>query len=434
MQVSVESTGVLERRLTVQLPAERVESEVQDRLRSLARTARIDGFRPGKVPYKIVQKKYQGKVRREVMGELIQSSYQDAVSQQNLRPAGEPAIETRNANPGQPLEFTAVFEIYPQVQLASVAGVKIERPRTLVTEADIDHMLEILRRQRAQWETVDRPAERGDQVLIRYRGQSGDQPAKEARETHVFIAAEGQLEGLAERLIGRRAGDELTDDSTLPEDYPEPALAGKTLQVQIEVLAVNALKIPDLDDTFAQLFGVGEGGLQALRDEVTANMQRELGQAIKTKVKEQVIEALLTAHTIDVPQALIEDETQRLVEKAGGADRVSVKQRENYVGQARRRVALGLLMSEIIKVHSLRASPDKVRLVVEAEASKYEEPDEVIRWYYGSRENLALIEALVLEEQVVEWALNYMDVSEKDITFTELMQPKDMPLPMSERS
>jgi len=436
MQVTVEETGGLERRMTVQVPSERVETEVDSRLKSLARTARIDGFRPGKVPFRVVQQRYEGRVRQEVVGELIESTYRDALAEQNLRPAGDPRIEPRNLQPGQDLEFVATFEIYPEVRLAPMEGLSVVRPVAEVSDADVDGMLEILRKQRVTWKTVDRPARDGDQVIVDYKAtpEGGATPGYEEKNVPVELGASGFAE-LQPSLIGAGTGADITVEKTFPEDQANAALAGRTMRFDLHVVSVNEPDPPALDDEFARAFGVEHGGLDALRTEVSANMRRELDQAIRANVKDQVLEALLAANPVDVPAALVEDEIDRLMAQSREQAPEQVRAqnlnlpRELFQDRARRRVALGMLIAGLVKANGIQVDPARVRATVEAIAAAYEQPEEVVKWYYGNRELLSGIEALALEEQVVDWVLARATVTDQPTTFQALMKPGQVSRP-----
>ncbi len=431
MQVSVEQTGGLERRLIVQVPADQVETEVDNRLKSLARTARIDGFRPGKVPLKVVQRKFAGRVRQEVVGELIRSTYHDALTQQNLRPAGDPHIEPTSLEPGKDLQYTATFEVYPELHLAPMEDLEVERPVAEVTAQDVDEMLETLRQQRTRWVAVERPARRGDRLNIDYAAivEGAEAEGRRRQDVPVVLGSGNMLEGFEARLEGAKAGDHLDVDLTFPADYSIASAAGKPVRFEVTIRGVAEPELPDIDDAFAEAFGVHEGGVPGLRREVQANMQRELQQAINARVKEQVLEGLLRANNIEVPASLVDKETDRLAVQAQAQAPESARSqgmtlpRSLFADQARRRVALGLLIAEIVRSQGMRVDPARVRATIETIASSYEDPEEVVKWYYGNPELLGGVEALALEEQVVASVLEHGRVVDRPTTFRELMKP-----------
>lgn len=426
MQVSVEAIGDLERRLTVQVPAEQIEQEVDSRLRSLVRTARVDGFRPGKVPFKVLQLKYEGRVREEVVNAVIQSSYKDALTQQNLRVAGEPRIEPTQLTPGQDLKYTALIEVYPEILVSSMEGIVVNKPGAEISDQDVDNMLEILRRQRSTWRDVSRAAQNGDRAVINYEAtmEGAAEPFMKEQQANLVIGAKGGLEGLDARLIGLSAGAHAALDISYPPDHGNTQLAGKSIHYAVELVSVAEAVVPEMDEEFVRSFGIPDGGLAKLRDEVRANMSREMALVIKSKVKEQVLDGLLAGNPIKVPATLVEEEIDRLVRKAEQeGQRVPAGAREQLRERAIHRVSLGLLISELVKLNRITVDPARVRNTVEVVASSYEEPDQVVKWYYGNRELLSGIEAVVLEDQVVDWLLERAQVHEVMTTFDALMNP-----------
>ena len=307
MQVSVETTSGLGRRMTVQIPAEQIDQKVESKLQQLARSVRLDGFRPGKVPLSVVKKRYESQVRSETAGELIASSYEQALQQQNLRPAGEPDIEQTRNQPGQALEYVVTFEVYPDVEPPEIADISIERPVVEVTGADVDNMLEKLRKQRVTWTKVERPSADGDRLEIDFKGTIDGQSfsGNSASNVPLELGSGSMIPGFEEQLTGSSAGERKTIEVTFPTDYASKEVAGKTAQFDVSVNAVAEAVLPELDDDFAKTFGVGDGGLDKLREEVRRNMTREMDAAVKSRVKQQVFEALLAKADIDVPAALI---------------------------------------------------------------------------------------------------------------------------------
>jgi len=422
MEVSVENTGGLERRMTVKVPAERVDQEVDSRLQSMSRTVRLDGFRPGKVPLRVVEQKYGRQVRLDVINQVVNSTMQEALTREDIRPAGEPTIEPGDSQPGEPLEYTATFEIFPELSGSIQYGFKVTRPQVEITADDITGMLDNLRRQRATWNAVERAAQSGDQVTIDFEG-SIDGAAfsgNKAEKMPIEIGSGSMIAGFEDQLTGASAGDEKTLEVRFPDDYPSAAVAGKAASFAVKVHTVSEMVLPELDDDFASAFGIAAGGVDGLREEVTNNMQRELKGLINSKLKEQVFSGLLENNPIEVPRNLIASEVQQLQSQQGnqGADAAALE------ASAERRVKLGVLVSEIVKQNQLQVDPDRVRSLVETIASSYEKPEEVVQWYYGNQEMLAGVQSAVIEEQVVDWVVEHGDVkiTEQKTTFNELVE------------
>jgi len=423
MQVSVETTSGLGRRMTVQIPAEQIDQQVQSKLQQLARSVRLDGFRPGKVPLSVVKKRYESQVRSEAAGELIASSYEQALQQENLRPAGEPDIEQTRNQPGQELEYVATFEVYPDVEPPELADITVQRPVAEVSSADVDNMLEKLRKQRVTWSKVERPSVEGDRLEIDFQGTIDGQPfsGNSAKNVPLELGSGAMIPGFEEQLTGSSAGERKTIEVTFPADYASKEVAGKTAQFDVTVNAVAEAVLPELNDEFAKTFGVGDGGLEKLREEVQRNMRRELDAAVKSRVKQQVFDALLAKAAIDVPASLIDQEVEALIKKEGGAADAGAD-RSRYEQEARRRISLGLLIAELIKRHELRVDPERVRETIETLAQSYEKPEEVVQWYYSNQDMLAGIQTLVMEDTVVEWIAGQANTEDKPVTFEELMQ------------
>lgn len=431
MQVSVEATGGLERRITVQVPAERIEKEIGDRLKSLTRTARVAGFRPGKVPFKVIERKYGAQVRQEVLGEVVQSSFYEAVAQEKLRPAGGPKIEASKIEPGQNLEYSATFEVYPEIRLASLEGVSIERPVAEVTDEDVERVINTLRKQRVTWNEVDRPAQNEDRLIIDFEGliDGAPFPGGTGKQVALVLGSGSFIPGFEEQLSGVRAGEQRTFDVQFPDDHPAKEVAGKQVRFQVNVSSVSEPQLPEVDEAFAKSFGISDGSVQSLRAEVRQNMQRELDQTIRAKVKQQVMDALLEKNKIELPSVLVEQEIDRLIAQAQEQFRDPARRqnlslpRSLFEEQARRRVALGLLLGEVIKANDIKLDQARVRQTVEGLASTYENPEEVVNWYYSNRNLLSGIEALVLEDQVVDLLLQQMNVVDTPTDFAALMNP-----------
>ena len=431
MQVSVETTSGLERRMTVVIPAEEIEKEVESRLRSLSRRVKMKGFRPGKVPLSVVASQYGPQVRQEVLSEVTQNSLREAIARENLQLASRPRIEVQNVAPGENYEYTAVFEVFAQFDLAPVKQLKITRPVAEITEQDVDEMVENLRRQRARWEEVQRPAQTGDRVVVDYLGTVDGQPFEggEAKEVAVVLGEGKFIAGFEEGLHGVRAGDERTLEVTFPEDYRVTELAGRPACFEVRVHSVAESVLPELDEDFVRSYDVADGSLESLRREVRRNMEDELAQAIRDRVKQQVMDELLQANPIELPRSQVEERIDLLMnrmrdtlQRQGMAPEAVQLDRAMFEEQARKQVALQMLTAEIVQQQGLQATPEQVRAKVESLAAAYEQPEEVVRWYYADPQRLASIESMVLEDAVVDWILSQAQVSEEPATFTEVLR------------
>ncbi len=423
MQVSVENTSALERRMTVQIPAEQVDSVVKTRLQSMTRTVRLDGFRPGKVPFKVVERKFGPQVRLEALGELISSTYQEAIQQQNLRPAGDPRIEPPQSEGGETVQYVATFEVYPEFEPAAVSAIKVTRPKAEVTDADVDGMLEKLRKQRVSWESKEGAAALGDRVIIDFEGTIDGESfsGNKASNLPLELGSKTMIDTFEEQLVGAKAGEERSIEVKFPVDYSFADVAGKPARFEVKVNQVQAARLPELDDSFADSFGISGGGLEGLRAEVRRNMERELGQTIKNKVKRQVFDALMEQNAIDVPKALVSSEVDALARQAEQQGLQSGG-REAFENEASRRVALGLIIGEIIRRNQLQVDPERVRAEVENLSASYEKPEEVVQYYYSNRDALAGVQSYVMEDIVTDWVLDQAQVTEESATFDSVMQ------------
>lgn len=429
MQVSVETGEGLERRIKIELPFERIAGEVDKRLQELARSARLPGFRPGRVPVKLLRQRYGDQMEREVFGELAQSSFSEAVSSQALRLAGAPQFEPDIDLAAKRFGFTAVFEVLPEVQLGSLAGQVVKRPVAQVTDADLEAMIERLRGQRKTWVPVERPAQSGDRVTVAFVGTLDGETFEggSATDAQIELGASRMMPGFEDGLIGASAGEKRSLDLSFPPAYHAPQLAGRPVHFEVTVQAVAEARLPALDADFARGLGVEDGDLERLRADVRRNMERELKQRIGARTKEQVMEALLAAHQLDVPAVLVAEETrslkQQMLQSLGGASRPGVDLPDAlFEASARRRVALGLIVAEVVKRHGIKADPALVRAAVEEMASTYENPQEVVEYYYADRQRLAPVESLILEEQVVDWALGQATVEDEATNFAQLTE------------
>lgn len=431
MQVSIETLSKLERKMTVEVPAETVESQVRNRLQEAARTVNIKGFRKGKVPVKVIQERYGKGVRQEVLGEVMSQSYYQALSQQKVRPAGQPRIEPRSMEAGRNLQFVATFEVYPEVSLGDFSQIEVERKVADITEADVDTMIETLRKQRQTWKAVDRAAQDGDQVTIDFVGKMDGEEFQggSAKGTKLVLGSKRMIEGFETGLIGAGKGEQKTLSLTFPENYHNKELAGKAVEFAVTVNEVAEPVLPELDDAFFASFDVKSGGVDAFRSEVKNNMARELKNAVRNSVKNQVVEGLLKLHQVELPKALVASEVdalrQQTMQQYGGNQRIdeSVLPAEIFRPQAERRVALGLIMNEVIQKNQLKVDPKAVRKLVEELAESYEQPQEVITWYYSNKEQLAQVEAMALEEAVIDHILTNAKVTETACSYEEALKP-----------
>ncbi|MDH5446297.1 MAG: trigger factor [Gammaproteobacteria bacterium] len=433
MQVSVESAGGLQRKLTIAVPEDTIEQAVQTRLQNLTRTAKIKGFRAGKVPLKVVKQHYGTQVRQEVVGEVIQSSFYEAVSQEKLRPASSPSIDAQKINDGEGLEYTATFEVYPEIELADISGAKIEKLIADISDADLDEMIDTIRKQQVQWDVVDKNAESGDQVVIDFKGKiDGEEFAGGSGENMtVEIGAGRMIKGFEDGLLGLKVDDEKTLDLAFPEEYHAKEIAGKDVQFDIKVKEVKASSLPPVDEEFAKKLGVADGNIEKMREDVKGNMQRELDARLQNSVKQAVMDQLLELNKIDIPSSLIEQESEVLLRQMqnnlmqqGMQQNQLAMEPSMFKDQAERRVALGLIMSEIVKQQNMKADADKVRAFIDEMASSYEKPDEVVKWYYNDKQRMAEVESMVIEQQIVDWVLEQAKVEDKTETFNKIMYPE----------
>ncbi|MEE8342856.1 MAG: trigger factor [Gammaproteobacteria bacterium] len=424
MQVSVENTGELERRMTIEVPAERVDQEVSNRLQNMVRTARIDGFRPGKVPVKVVERKYGDQVRKEVVDQVVRTTLDEAMAQQQIELAGEPKIEwPDNSVVGQALEYVVTFQVYPELSAVQLGDAVLERPTIEINEQDVAMVMEKLRKQRAVWEPVEREARIGDKLRISYDGAINGEsfPGSHGANVDIELGAETIVNGFDEQLVGATAGSERTVTVTYPEDLSRAEIAGKQASFKVKIISVAESRLPELGDDLALSFGVDEGGLEKFKEEVRVNMDRELDQALKLVIKERVFDILLHYNQVEVPMGLVEEEQKKieaLVSEGAGVTGTSMSVNE----KSRRRVALGMLVGKIVKDNNLQVDAARVRQVVESLAASYENPNEVVSWYYDNSDRLGGVQAAVLEDQVVDWIVERLQVDDKSMTFDDLMQ------------
>lgn len=431
MQTTLESLNGLERRLNVSLPLTEIDTEVSARLKKIARTAKLAGFRPGKVPLKIVEQQFGPQVRQEVLGDVVKKSFGDAVREQNLRVAGLPSIEPRSGGEGGgAFEYSATFEVYPEVTVTDVSSLQFKRPVHEIVEADVDRTLEILRRQRVKFDPVERPAAAEDLVTIDYRGtiDGVEFPGGSASDHGVILGQGRLLPEFESHLVGLSAGATAAFDLQFPDTYHGKDVAGKTARFEVTLQRVAAPRLPDLDAEFAKQMGIEDGDLEKLRAEVRSNVEREIKARIRKRVKDQVMQALLDANELPIPKSLVDMEAQRLTQATMQdlASRGVDVQRlpfpaEGFETQARRRVSLGLILAELVRTHDLGPRPEQVRAAVEEHAQSFEHPREVVKWYYQVPERLNEFESVVLEDNVVQWVTRTAQVEEEAVGFDELM-------------
>ncbi len=427
MQVSVETTGNIDRKMTVAVPAAQIDQEVEKRLKSMAGRVRIDGFRPGKVPFSLIKKRYEDSVRYEIVEKLLGSSFQQAAGQEKLRVAGLPKIDLKTMEAGKDLEYEAIFQVYPEFIVGNIETLTISRPNAEVTDADLDKMVEIIRKQNQEWQETDRAAQNGDRVKIDFAG-TVDGEAFEggtASDYSVELGMGRMLKDFEEGLVGMKVGEEKTVDVAFPENYHAENLKGKTAQFKLTMKQVQEPVLPELDADFIKRFGVDDGSIDSFRAEVRKNMQRELGNAIKTQVKQQVMDGLAQLHEIDIPAALVEDEIRYIREEfsqntGASADNMPA---ELFQPQAERRVKLGLLVGEIIRQNNMQRDPARVEAMLENLASTYEEPQALKDYYRSNRQAMQTIEAAVMEEMIVEWVLEKANVTDETRDFDSIMNP-----------
>jgi trigger factor len=426
MQVSVTAVNGLERRLEVTLPGEQVSREVDQRLKQLARTVRLHGFRQGKVPLAVVRRQYGSQVHMEAVSDLMERSFSEAVTQQNLRPAAGPRLEPLQVEPGAELRYAAVFEVLPQITVQPLAGIAVERPIATVSAEDVDQMIDSMRRQKPIFTAVERPAEATDRVWINYEGRIDGElfPGGKGDDLKVILGAGSVLKELDEALHGMRVGESKTVDAHFPEDYGAKSVAGKAAVFQVSVTRVESQTLPEIDAAFAESFGVSEGGVEELRSGVQLSMEREVSEAAHARVRNQLLDALYQANPLELPRVLIDEQIRELqvqmLRRAGVQQLDQLPPKEPYEEPARRRVALGLLMGEIVRSQALRVERARVAARLEALVATHPDPEAAKRQYLQSREAMEQIESAALEDQAIEWLLTQVKVTDKPATFKEL--------------
>ncbi len=432
MQVSVETSEGLERKLIVRLPAERIQGAVDERLHSLKGKVKLDGFRPGKVPFSVIKKRFGGQVRQEVLGDVVQSSFQEAIVSESLRPAGMPQIhplEDADLEAGG-FGYTATFEVFPEIELVPAEKIEIERPVAEVLDGDVDTMIENLRKQRATWTDVDRGAAQGDQLILDFTGTlDGEEIAGGKGEKSTLELGSGtMIPGFEDQLIGVRAKDDKTIQVTFPDEYQNEELAGKPAEFAVYVHSVKEAELPALDDDFFKAFGIEEGGFEAFRKDIAGNMSRELEQTLQNKVKHAAMAGLVEVNTVVIPNAMVSEEIKsirkQMIEQMQipEGSEAPVLDDDLFREEAERRVKLNLVVAEVVKVAELKPDPDKVRETIENMASSYQKPEQFVNYYYQNEQLLQSVEMLVLEQAVTDWVVSQCKVTDQPSTFQEVMK------------
>ena len=432
MQVSIEKTSGLERRLTVGVAAEEVDDKVTAKLQESAKTVRLAGFRPGKVPLKVVRQRFGAGIRQEIVGEVISRSFYEAITQEDVRPAGQPDIEPVKDEAGQDLEYIATFEVYPEIELKDFSSISISRPVAEIADDDVNNVIESIRKQKATWVEVERPAADADQVNIDYTGTRDEEAFEggEAEASELVLGSGRMVPGFEDAIIGMSASEEKTVPLTFPEDYQADDLKGAEVEFKIKVNSVSEQQLPELNDELFAQFGVKEGGEDKFREDVRNNMNRELGAATKAKLKSRLFKALTDIHEIEIPKALVTGEIdvlrQQMLSQFGGAQQfdASIFPDELFSGEAEKRVTLGLLVAEITKAAELEVDGDKVRARIEDMASTYDEPEQVLQYYYSNEQALNGVQSAILEDQVVEYLVEQAQVSDEPVSYEDALKPE----------
>ena len=433
MHISVEKSTTLERRLTVEVPEDRIANEVQVRLDKLLKTARIPGFRQGKAPLKVVRQQFGSRVRDEVVGEILQSSFGEAMNKEDLRPAGQPVIDKVENTQGSGLRYTAVFEVFPQIELAPIDQLQLVRRICDIGDADVDTMIEKLREQNKEWLAVERLAAAGDQLSIDFVGTIEGVPFEGGTGENftIQLGTGTMIEGFEAGLLGKAAGDKASLDLRFPDEYRNTDLAGKPVRFEITVNKVSESLLPEISDSFIEKFGVKAGGVEAFRTEVRQNMEKERERALRQQFTAEVMDKVAAANDFELPSSLIQSEAQRLRQQVarematrGLNPSNAIAGFENSVlAQAHKRVKLGLVMAEIVKQAQLKADAAKVRQTIEGMAASYEDPAAVVKWYYENPQQLQQIEGMCLEDEAVNWIAGSAQVIEQSVAFDALMNP-----------
>ena len=432
MQVSIEKTSGLERRLTVGVAAEEVDEKVTAKLQESAKTIRLAGFRPGKVPLKVVRQRFGAGIRQEIVGEVISRSFYEAITQEDVRPAGQPDIEPVKDEAGQDLEYIATFEVYPEIELKDFSSISISRPVAEIADDDVNNVIESIRKQKATWAEVERAAADADRVNIDYTGTRDGEVFEggEAEGSELVLGSGRMVPGFEDAIIGMSASEGKTVALTFPEDYQAEDLKGAEVEFKIKVNSISEQQLPELNDELFAQFGVKEGGEEKFREDVRNNMNRELGAATKAKLKSRLFKALTDIHEIEIPKALVTSEIgvlrQQMLSQFGGAQQfdASIFPDELFSGEAEKRVTLGLLVAEITKAAELEVDSDKVRARIEDMASTYDEPEQVLQYYYSNEQALNGVQSSILEDQVVEYLVEQAEVNDEPVSYEDALKPE----------
>ena len=432
MQVTVEANSKLERTVTVAVPEDKIASEVENRLRHLSQTSRIQGFRPGKAPYKLIRQRFGEQIRQEVVGMVLQSSLNEAITQESLRPAGSPEIGKLDAEQGKGLSYTAKFEVFPEIQINPVEELKIEKAICEITDKDTDKMIDILRNQHYELKVVDRASRGEDIVEVDYKGFIGGEPfaGGDAANFKIDLSKKRLLEGFEAGLIGKNAGEEVILNLQFPDTYHVKEIAGKPAEFKVKIGSVNEKVPPELNDEFYKTFGVENGGLEAFRKQIKDQMEREAGQVLRNRLRESIMKALQAANTVELPKVMVAHEKHRLRHqfehnlKAQGLKSADVQLPDDdgiFEERARNRVTLQLLVGELIRLNNIKVDAEKVRQTVMQYAENYQDPAALLNWYYNDKERMAEIEAVTLENQIIDWIAERAKVTNLNLTFDECM-------------
>ena len=433
MQVSVETTSGLERQVTITVPAERIDQDVQKRVQQTARTARLDGFRPGKVPVKVVKNRYGKGIREEVLNQVIQETLFKATTDEKLQPANSPSIEFKNDKEGEDFQYVATFEVYPEIELADYASVEIEKQTAEVKDEDLDQMIETLRKQQASWDVVERAAEDGDRLNIDFAGTIDGEAfdGGKGEGMDLVLGSNTMIPGFETGLVGASAGDERELDVTFPEDYHAEELKGKAAKFAVKVHSVSAQTLAELNEEFFSKFGMEEKTLDGFKAEVRKNMERELANTLKMKLKDQVFRELVKLNAIEIPGSLVDNEIDNLrrqaVQQFAGPNAegfdLNMLPKEMFEEQAKSRVSVGLLVQEFIKANEVKVDDERVQETIKELAETYQEPQQVIDWYNSNQEMLSQIQSLVMEDQVVDQLLASAKVTEVEVSYEDAIKP-----------
>ena len=432
MDVSIENTGAIGRRMTVKVPADELAGAVTTRLKRLARTAKIAGFRPGKVPMKVIESRFADQALAEAADELISSNYFAAISDQSLEPAGPPAIEPKSLTRGEDLEFVANFEIFPEVSKTELTGMSIERQNCEVGDDDIDRTIDTLRSQRTNFTAAEKNAEMGDQVTVDFKGRVDGEifQGGEANDYAIVLGKGALLKEFEDGLMGASAGDDLTIKLTFPEDYPGTEVAGKDAEFEVKLKEVGVPEMPKVDEEFIKTFGIEDGSVESFRKEIQTSLERERDQRSRAKIRQSVLEALMKDNEFEAPSALVDEEINRSIAavrqqlQQQGLPHDAPIDRANYLDESYRRVRLGLAMHGVVKRLEIKPDQDLVRERITEMGSSYSDPDQFLKWYYEDKSRLAQIESVVVEEQAIDALLQEANVSDTTVSFEEFMRPE----------